>query len=186
MHYPKWWGQFLRSLLLENTQDACVSPPPLQKKSLFSSNCCFPRKATRWQFYTEFDKSGGENGGSAVWMGWWGGGGRRRGAQTQRRNLYLLAASRDSSIVSSVENTAVPSYICCSAFCAFTLLIPTVSNTPPLHCPTLLFYHISRDVIHSHSLPFFADANSVVNGTYEECISCIKKTYYQKCMGWGY
>lgn len=49
------------------------SPPtqPTKKKSLFSSNCCFPpEKASCWQFYTEFDKSGGENGGSAVWMGW--------------------------------------------------------------------------------------------------------------------
>ena len=161
------------------------SPPP--KKSLCSLLiAASPEKLLADSFTPSLTKAAGRT--EEVRYGWvgGGGGGRRRGAQTQRRNLYLLAASRDSSIVFSVENTAVPSYICCSAFCAFTLLIPTVSNTPPLHCPTLLFYHISRDVIHSHSLPFFADANSVVNGTYEECISCIKKTYYQKCMGWGY
>lgn len=88
---------------------------------------------------------------------------RRRGAIAQTRRLKPLPSrealpARDSSIVSGVENAAAPSYNCCSAFCAFALLIPTVSNTPPLHSPTLLFYHITRDVIHSHCLPFFADA----------------------------
>lgn len=169
----------MRSLLLENTQDACVSPPPppnQPKKSLCSLLIAAspPKKLLADSFTPSLTKAAGRT--EEVRYGWVeggekkdrkeGGGGaeeRRRGAIAQTRRRKPLPSrevlpARDSSIVSGVENTAAPSYNCCSAFCAFALLIPTVSNTPPLHSPTLLFYHITRDVIHSHCLPFFADA----------------------------
>lgn len=161
----------MRSLLLENTQDACVSPPPppnQPKKSLCSLLIAAspPKKLLADSFTPSLTKAAGRT--EEVRYGWVEGGekkdrkeggGKKGGDSTSKTFTFQgSAASRDSSIVSGVENAAAPSYNCCSAFCAFSLLIPTVSNTPPLHSPTLLFYHITRDVIHSHCLPFFADA----------------------------
>lgn len=94
------------------------------------------------------------------------GGGRKKGGEVQSHrldveNLYLPGKCCQPAIQASSpvwRTLRRPPTIAALLFCAFALLIPTVSNTPPLHSPTLLFYHITRDVIHSHCLPFFADA----------------------------
>lgn len=56
VHYPKWWGQFLRSVL--------VRALPRKASSLLIAAS---QKAACWQFYARFDKSSGKNGGSEVW-----------------------------------------------------------------------------------------------------------------------
>lgn len=156
----------MRSLLLENTQDACVSPPPppnQPKKSLCSLLIAAspPKKLLADSFTPSLTKAAGRT--EEVRYGWVeggekkdrkeGGGGaeeRRRGAIAQTRRLKPLPSrevlpARDSSIVSGVENAAAPSYNCCSAFLCIRLINPhRFKHTSPTQSHTSLLPHYPR------------------------------------------